>query len=486
MAGSGRHRPNVFVAVPDSLGNFPTLSGMKIDVIRFAVHSSNVRVELRLPAKLLDDSRSMPTLTGLLILLCSCVGHAEWWVLFVNRIHALPIDHRRLRISRKTHDTAFVLFPLLLLWLVGIGRNGLLTGGQFGDQSRFVQMVIVATSLGCVPLTAGVIRWQLFQRRRFLEADHRAVTDLARIAKQDPTIGDVRGPRKHVSTGFPFNEFLKIEVNHKTICLGRSALFKGSPVTGPVDAVGTSQMTEGSGGRPLRIVHLSDLHFVGCPGEGYYRWVIERAIELRPDAFMFTGDLIDNPSLMQTAARILRPLAVAAPSFFVLGNHDWRFDHAELRRQLVETGWICVAGITQTYRLAGRTVSISGTERPWMGQDPPLPGGETDESEAVCELRLLLSHSPDQIGFARRSGFDVMLAGHTHGGQVVLPIIGPVFSPSRYGVRFASGLFQEGSLAVHVSRGIGGKDPLRWRCLPELTCLTIEIPPNKAAIIRST
>ena len=88
-------------------------------------------------------------------------------------------------------------------------------------------------------------------------------------------------------------------------------------------------------------------------------------------------------------------------------------------------------------------------------------------------MRILLSHSPDQFRFAQKGGYNVMLSGHTHGGQVVLPIIGPVYAPSIYGVSFAAGLFRLNKLTLHVSRGIGAKDPLRWRCRPELTCLEI-------------
>jgi hypothetical protein len=62
-----------------------------------------------------------------------------------------------------------------------------------------------------------------------------------------------------------------------------------------------------------------------------------------------------------------------------------------------------------------------------------------------------------------------MLAGHTHGGQIRLPVIGPMVSPSRFGVRYASGVFHEAPTLMHVSRGISGLDPIRINCLPEVT-----------------
>ncbi len=102
-----------------------------------------------------------------------------------------------------------------------------------------------------------------------------------------------------------------------------------------------------------------------------------------------------------------------------------------------------------------------------MGNNPP------DATHAGADLKILVSHSPDQISFAKKCGFDLMLSGHTHGGQVVLPIVGPVYSPSLYGVSFVSGLFELGNLTLHVTRGIGAKDPLRLNCTPEVTCLEV-------------
>jgi uncharacterized protein len=94
--------------------------------------------------------------------------------------------------------------------------------------------------------------------------------------------------------------------------------------------------------------------------------------------------------------------------------------------------------------------------------------------DSFCDLTILLSHSPDQLTQAQKLGYDLMLAGHTHGGQVVLPVVGPVFSPSRYGVALASGLFLGQPTTLHVSRGLGAKDPIRWNCTPELTVLQVD------------
>jgi hypothetical protein len=101
-------------------------------------------------------------------------------------------------------------------------------------------------------------------------------------------------------------------------------------------------------------------------------------------------------------------------------------------------------------------------------------GRHPDFSEVSDDaFRLLLSHTPDNLPWAKRNNVDLMLSGHNHGGQVVIPILGPVYAPSVNGVRHASGAFWEPPTQLIVSRGISGKHPLRLNCKPELTRLTL-------------
>lgn len=94
-------------------------------------------------------------------------------------------------------------------------------------------------------------------------------------------------------------------------------------------------------------------------------------------------------------------------------------------------------------------------------------------SETVGEFRVLLSHTPDNIGWARTRDVDLMLSGHNHGGQVVLPLFGPVYSPSLFGSRFAGGTYWRPPTLLHVSRGLSGRHPLRWNCRPEVTRIVL-------------
>jgi predicted MPP superfamily phosphohydrolase len=87
-----------------------------------------------------------------------------------------------------------------------------------------------------------------------------------------------------------------------------------------------------------------------------------------------------------------------------------------------------------------------------------------------------LSHTPDNFAWACRHNVDLMLSGHNHGGQIKLPLFGPVYSPSRFGCRYADGVFWKSPTLMHVSRGLAGKHPLRWRCRPEVTRIVLRAP----------
>ena len=84
-------------------------------------------------------------------------------------------------------------------------------------------------------------------------------------------------------------------------------------------------------------------------------------------------------------------------------------------------------------------------------------------------FRLYLSHTPDNIGWARKHRIDLVLAGHVHGGQIRLPVLGSVFVPSRHSRKYDCGTFYEPPTVMHVGRGLAGQHPLRFFCKPEVT-----------------
>ena len=220
------------------------------------------------------------------------------------------------------------------------------------------------------------------------------------------------------------------------------------------------------------IVHLSDLHLIGDLGESFYHVVVEEANRLAGDWLAITGDIVEKEKCLQWITPIFSKLTARQGKFFVLGNHDKRLKEPALARvRLVESGLTDLGGKFQMANLRDQQVLIAGNERPWFGgpNDNELAAALTEKPT----LRIALCHSPDQIAWARRYGFELMLAGHTHGGQIRFPWAGPLIAPSLYGAKYASGLFYVSPTLMHVSRGVSGQHPIRWNCRPEITKLTL-------------
>jgi predicted MPP superfamily phosphohydrolase len=156
----------------------------------------------------------------------------------------------------------------------------------------------------------------------------------------------------------------------------------------------------------------------------------------------------------------------------VLGNHDRRVDKRRLHSALADAGLIHLGGRTMSLTIRDMPVILCGNELPWFGPAAEL-NGCTPHNESGLPLRIALVHTPDQFDWSVENDVDLMLAGHVHGGQVCLPIIGPITAPSLYGVRYAAGTFRRGKTVMHVSRGTSALTPLRWNCPPEIAVLTL-------------
>ena len=226
----------------------------------------------------------------------------------------------------------------------------------------------------------------------------------------------------------------------------------------------------------LSLLHLSDLHFSGIVEPAFFHEVVRLANELAPDMVAITGDICDFAGGIAWVKDIFAGLRAPAGKFFVLGNHDLLTrDVPGLRAALAAVGFTDVASAPARLQVRGYPVVVAGNERPWFRSPDPvdlLPPGRS----APLPLRILLAHTPDQFQWARQRDFDLMLAGHTHGGQIRLPGIGPVVCPSLHGVRYASGTFYARPTLLHVSRGVSSLLPLRLSCPCEITKLVLQRP----------
>lgn len=222
----------------------------------------------------------------------------------------------------------------------------------------------------------------------------------------------------------------------------------------------------------LRIVHLTDIHHsLYTPLED-----VERAVKmtnhLQPDMIVLTGDYVTfSPTYIWPVAQVLGRLRARLGVFAVLGNHDFQVDADEMTRAL--EGHRIKVLRNSHFALA------SGRDRLWMVGVDDLWWSADDLEAAMRHVpphdpKILLCHNPVGIHMAAEQRIDLVLSGHTHGGQVRLPVVGGLYTRSKLGKRFIAGWNRLDGTQIYVSRGIGKVlVPLRVNCPPEIACLNL-------------
>jgi hypothetical protein len=223
----------------------------------------------------------------------------------------------------------------------------------------------------------------------------------------------------------------------------------------------------------LRIVHLSDFH-LGFPSRGEravhrsVRWAVSRDADLT----VITGDLLSRPS----AEPRLRMLLGRLPgSFAVLGNHDF----AHSRDPFSQPSAVTELGATTVLSDEARTVALHGRRVQVVGVDPRSYQAGTAQPERLADpdadLRILLCHFPNVIDKLQPGVFDLVLAGHLHAGQIVLPYGKSKLRLAHIRWTYAEGLYRRPGGVLHVSPGLGTTFvPFRFFARPEATELVLE------------
>ncbi len=233
--------------------------------------------------------------------------------------------------------------------------------------------------------------------------------------------------------------------------------------------------------RPLRLLHLSDLHAEDARTLDFIGDAIAAGLAENPDLIAVTGDFItarfhDWPAYHRQLAR----LSAAAPTFACLGNHDggeWSESRGGYPTPLEVARCVAGAGLrlldNATVRWSGPAgdVLITGLGDLWSGQFKPARAFAAADADPPA-LRLLLAHNPDSKDEVSDRPWDLMLSGHTHGGQVVVPLVGAPFVPVT-DYRYLEGLHTWRDRQLFITRGVGTLHNIRFNCRPEVSLLTL-------------
>jgi predicted MPP superfamily phosphohydrolase len=247
---------------------------------------------------------------------------------------------------------------------------------------------------------------------------------------------------------------------------------------------------------PLRVLHLSDLHLTAGQRRKQ-QWVADLA-GLDPDLVIVTGDNIAAVDALPGIARAYGPL-FHYPGAFVFGSNDYKgpvfknpfeyfnpdrvyvqgvdLPYEDLRAMLTEAGWADLDNARTTLKAGGRTIELVGVGDPHIELDDYATVAGRASADATVTIGLTHSPEPRVLDEMAVDGFRLLLAGHTHGGQVCIPGVGALVTNCGVDRRMAKGLHRWPGTAswLHVSAGLGTHPtaPIRFACKPEASLLTL-------------
>jgi hypothetical protein len=230
----------------------------------------------------------------------------------------------------------------------------------------------------------------------------------------------------------------------------------------------------------LKITHLSDPHVGELITPAHLPMIVESANQLGGDLIAVTGDFIDFsndylPPVIEAMSRLRAPLGV----YFVLGNHDYLDDGEGVKRAFRHAGLNLLVNQTELLVWNERRIALGGIDwPPATSRLDPLVRAVAGRMKS-SDLSILLAHHPHAFDAAHDCGIHLTLAGHTHGGQVLLSTRrgkkGSI-GLANLGFRYTRGLYQRGNSSLFVSSGVGSWFPLRFRCPAEITLLELDCP----------
>lgn len=224
--------------------------------------------------------------------------------------------------------------------------------------------------------------------------------------------------------------------------------------------------------RGTTVALLADVHHGPYVPLAYIRHVVALTNSLAPDLILLAGDYTDHAADdVEPGIAALGKLKARLGRFAVRGNHDNRSSVPRTRAALTEVNLRELNNTGVWLERRGARLRIAGVGDLWTDvQDLDAALGDATPDDAV----VLLSHNPDFVESIRDPRVGLVLSGHTHGGQVIVPGFGAPLVPSRYGQKYLYGLVRGPCTQVFVSRGVGtAGPPVRFLCRPEIVLITL-------------
>lgn len=377
-----------------------------------------------------------------LLLAILWIGHACFWTFWLNNLYGRRLTKRFLKPWRLLTGLVIASGLPLLWWSFEYDPQHGFPVGLWSSLVSFYFALCMLLGAVVFPIVT-IIRLRRRPPASLLK-EATLTLDL-RAELGDHAVGD--GYYRRIAT-LPFNGVFRVDFTDLVLAPPR-----------------LPQAWDG-----LTILLLSDFHFHGTPSRVWFERIFDKiAKEPPPDIVVLAGDFVDSDAHRDWIVPLLGRLKWTECGIAILGNHDEHHEPERVRTELKQAGYRVLSNTMETVAIRGVPCELIGHEGPWFPPGPLLaPDAKT--------FRLCVSHTPDNFSWGVCNDIDLMLCGHVHGGQIRLPIIGSIFVPSVYSRRYDMGVFGYGNTTMVVGRGLSGKEPIRFRCNPQVIRLTLKRP----------
>lgn len=220
-----------------------------------------------------------------------------------------------------------------------------------------------------------------------------------------------------------------------------------------------------------RIAFLTDTHVASFMRRNLYRDVVAQVMRFEPDLILLGGDFVTWERHVPLMAEVLLPDLQARDGVYaVLGNHDYWANADAVVAAMTARGVTFIINRSIAIRRGDDMISLLGIDEVYRGE-PDLDAAFSRVDPNVPAIGL--SHHPDIVDLLEDRKLDLLVCGHTHGGQIRFPFFGSVVVPSKHEARYASGFHRVENVLLYVSRGVGAIPPLRILCRPEVATFTL-------------
>lgn len=219
-----------------------------------------------------------------------------------------------------------------------------------------------------------------------------------------------------------------------------------------------------------RVAFLTDTHVAGFVRRDFYRQVVAQTNRFDPDLILLGGDFVTWRKHIPLMAEVLLPdLRARDGVLAVLGNHDYWANGGEVKAAMIAKGVQFIINTSHVIRRGSAELPVVGVDEVYRGE-PDVEAAFANVKPGPC---IGVTHHPDLVDQLDGRRLDLLVCGHTHGGQIRFPFFGPLVVPSKHEGRYAAGFRRVGGVLMYVSRGIGAIPPIRILCRPEVATFTL-------------